>query len=344
MSEKTKMKGWKKAVLIVLSVVCGLGFVLLGAIGYFTIPVASYYQASQKAFMIPGIAEGAVAQGFDYDEESEKFFMTGYFSGKNPAASTVYIIDKKSGSSKAVRLYKEDDTKFTGHVGGIAINNDYVYVASGTGVRVFSKQEMLDAKNGGKVLCKGRFSTRVSDADEVSVSFVSVVDGKLIVGEFHDAKNGYTTPDSHKMTTPNGSRHSALMVEFELNELSQYGIEAKPSKAYSIRDTVQGMTMYDGKFYLSTSYGASFSQIFEYDASKVTLIGDRTVLDCTIPVYALDKQSLSYTYKLPPMAEEIVFVDGKLYTMCESASNKYIFGKLIGGEWCYKTDLAKMKK
>ena len=37
-------------------------------------------------------------------------------------------------------------------------------------------------------------------------------------------------------------------------------------------------------------------------------------------------------------------VDGKLYVMCESASNKYKFGKLIGGKWCYATNLEEMKK
>lgn len=42
------------------------------------------------------------------------------------------------------------------------------------------------------------------------------------------------------------------------------------------------------------------------------------------------------------MAEEIVTVDGRMYIMCESASNKYFFGNLIGGKWCYRTDLEKM--
>ena len=35
--------------------------------------------------------------------------------------------------------------------------------------------------------------------------------------------------------------------------------------------------------------------------------------------------------------------DGKLLTMCESATRKYYFGLLTGGQWCYATDLSKMK-
>ena len=39
----------------------------------------------------------------------------------------------------------------------------------------------------------------------------------------------------------------------------------------------------------------------------------------------------------------IVFTrDGKLVTMCESASHKYWFGLLTGGQFCYMTDLNKM--
>ena len=44
------------------------------------------------------------------------------------------------------------------------------------------------------------------------------------------------------------------------------------------------------------------------------------------------------------MAEEIIFVDGKMLIMCESASAKYVFGKFTGGRWCYATDVEKLAK
>ena len=64
-----------------------------------------------------------------------------------------------------------------------------------------------------------------------------------------------------------------------------------------------------------------------------------TVSGISIPLYELDSASLIKDYKFAPMSEEIVFVDGKLYTMCESASDKYIFGNLTNAKWCYYTDL-----
>jgi hypothetical protein len=67
-----------------------------------------------------------------------------------------------------------------------------------------------------------------------------------------------------------------------------------------------------------------------------------TIAGHSIPVYAFDSTSLVKTYKAPPMAEEAVFVNGKLLVMSESACNKYILGKFASAKWCYATDLEKM--
>ena len=62
-----------------------------------------------------------------------------------------------------------------------------------------------------------------------------------------------------------------------------------------------------------------------------------------VPLYVLDGSTLKGDIKLAPMAEEIVIENGKLYTMCESATNKYIFGKFTSAKYCYATDLSKYK-
>ena len=53
----------------------------------------------------------------------------------------------------------------------------------------------------------------------------------------------------------------------------------------------------------------------------------------------LDNASLIESIKIAPMSEEISITNGKCYIMCESASNKYKFGKLTGGKWCYSIKL-----
>ena len=336
-----KKKSIVKILLIALiSLVALVALVLIGAIGYFKLSVVSYYSASEKEFIIPGLKEDFVPQGMHYDENKGHFLVTGYSSSGE--ASPVYIVDDDS--YKTVRLKKADGSDFRGHAGGIAVANDYVYIAGGDDrcLYVYSYSEILAAQDGGSVNCKGAFSTKASDNDYVDVSCVTVVKDRIIIGEFYRDID-YPTLDSHKLTTGAGDYNQALAVEFKLSLESEFGIDSDPVAAYSLPDHVQGMYFTDEKIYLSTSYGASFSHIFEYDVSRVNK-SEITVLGTKTTLYELDSSSLSYDYKIAPMSEEIEIVDGRLYVMCESASNKYMFGKLIGGKWCYSTNLEKMKK
>lgn len=344
MTNKTKMKGWKKALLIVLSVFLGLAIILLGAIGYFTFPVASYYSASEKAFSIPGTNDGAVAQGLHYDETSGKFLSTAYYSKSN---TVIFVIDEKTNTSKRVNLAKENGKAFTKHSGGVAVYGEYVFVAgSGDGVYVFPYDEIMDCADGATVKCLGLFDTNFGEDNRVKSSFVTVYGNKMLIGEFYDRNSSdYNYEVNHKFTTEDNQNHFAYLAEFNLDADAypdSFGICLSPSIVYSVRDCVQGVAVDDGKIYLSTSYGASFSNVYAYDLSKLQKDGDVTILNTTAPLYSLDSRSLVKTYKLAPMAEEIAFVNGYMYTMCESASNKYVFGKLLGADWCYKTDLSKM--
>lgn len=340
-----KKRSALKIILIALiSLVVLVAIVLVGAIGYFRLSVASYYSASKKEFVIPDISDDFVPQGMHYDNASDSFFITGYSNANE--ASPIYIVNRQNSGEnyKTVRLANEDGSDFKGHAGGVAIAGNYAYIAGGDDrcLYVFSCDEISNAKDGEKVVCKGRFSTKYSGSDYVDVSCVSVVGNRIIVGEFYREPK-YPTLDTHKVVTKGGAYNKALAVAFELSSEAEFGIEPKPVCAYSLPDHVQGMYFTDEKIYLSTSYGTSFSHILEYDVEHVNESKIK-VLNTETKLYELDLASLSYDYKIAPMSEEIEIVDGRLYVMCESASNKYIFGKLTGGKWCYSTELGKMKK
>jgi hypothetical protein len=334
-----KISAWGIVLIVLCCIVSLVALVLIGAIGYFKLSVASYYSASEKEFVIPDLKEDFVPQGMHYDTNNKHFLVTGYSSSGE--ASPIYIVGEDP--YKTVRLRNADGSDFRGHAGGIAMANDYVYIAGGDDrcLYVYSYSEILSVSDGGSVNCKGTFSTKASDNDYVDVSCVTVVGDRIIIGEFYRDID-YPTLDSHKLTTGAGDYNQALAVEFKLSSEAQFGIEPKPVSAYSMPDHVQGMYFTDEKVYLSTSYGATFSHILEYDVSRLNK-SEITVLGTKTTLYELDSSSLSYDYKIAPMSEEIEIVDGRLYVMCESASNKYIFGKLIGGKWCYSTDLEKMK-
>lgn len=339
--QRKKLKWWVKTLIIFGSILVFLGLAVLGFIGYFKLSVLSYYKASDKAFKLPEIHSGIIPQGFHYDQENKLFLLSGYM--KDGSASPVYAVEKSSGKTiKKVFFKTENGSLYTGHAGGITQYENFFYLADGKGILVYSYNDFLSAKWGDKLDCLGRFSTSVSNNDFVNVSCLTVDGGRLIVGEFYRDKS-YPTPNAHKLTTINGDYNQAVGLQYLLSDSYSLGIAPTPECAYSLPDQVQGITLNQGKIYLSTSWGLNFSHILEYDQTKLVRQTDKEFLGVTLPVYALDSASLICDYKIAPMSEETVFVDGYLYVLSESASNKYLFGNLIGGTWCYKTNLNKMK-
>lgn len=343
MSQKKAVSGGQKALRIIVAILCCLvGLVLLLLLGirlYFRLPVSEYYKNSEKSFVIPGLSDGMIHQGLAYDSQNDTFLITGYRTDNN--ASQVSVVSKASGKEvKRLNLANEDGSAFTGHVGGITVHGKYVYVADSEGLVAFNRDDIVSASDGDSVKSVGLFKTSAGD-DYLHVAFTHVEGDTIYVGEFYREGN-YPTPDSHKYKTAAGDENTALITAYKLDDEAPLGISDKIEYAYSIPALVQGMCFdADGKIYLSTSYAVSFSHIYSYDTSKEE--GTVTILGQTVPRYVLDSSTQVNDIKLAPMSEEIVIVDGKLYTMCESATNKYIFGKFTSAEHCYATDISKYK-
>jgi len=342
MSETTaKKRSPGKIALIVLAVIVGIVLLFLLAVRlYFRLPVHSYYSNSKKTFTIPGLSDGMIVQGLAYDEAADQFFITGYHT--DGSASQVSIVSKESGKEiKRVTLSDSTGAAYDGHVGGITLAGKYVYVTDDTGLMVYGYEDFQNAADGDSVKAQGKFSTAV-EGDTLAVAFTHAQDGLLYVGEFYREAN-YPTPDNHKVDTAAGDKNPALILAFRLDESAEFGIGSEIVSAYSIPGLVQGMCFDgDGRFCLSTSYGPSFSHLYVYNTPVEA--GTVTVLGQSAPLYVLDSSNLAYDLKIAPMSEEIVFVDGRLYTMCEAASNKYIFGKFTSAKYCYATDLSAFEK
>lgn len=343
MSDKPSSAG-KRAIKTVVTVICCILcfvlLVLLGARAYFRHPVSAYYKSSEKAFVIPGISDGMIHQGLAYDSENDAFLITGYRTdGK---ASQVSVVSRKDGREiKRLSLANSDGSAFTGHVGGITVAGAYVYVADSKGLAVFSKAGFDSASDGDSISSVGLFRTS-TESDSLHVAFTHAEGDMIYVGEFYREQN-YPTPDSHKYTTAAGDRNTALILAYRLDASAPLGISEEIVRAYSAPGLVQGMCFdSDGRIYLSTSYAVAFSHIRSYNAEKEE--GSITVLGQTVPLFVLDSSAMTGDLKLAPMSEEIVIVDGRLYTMCESATNKYIFGKFTSAKYCYSTDISAVKQ
>ena len=324
-------KNWQQKLCVVFGVILALILIiLLGARLYLRIPVKDYYTVSEKAFVIPGLPGNLVPQGISFDEETDLFLITGY--QKDQTVSPIYLVDHATGEVRdKVLLLAPDGSDFVFHAGGLSVLGDYVYVAGGSDacLYVYDRSAVLDSEDGTHIPCLGTFDIYFGADDEIAVAFTTTHDGSLTAGEFYRDPN-YLTPDSHKFTTPAGDYHQALAVTYAASDEPDaiFGLSPVPVEAYTLPDLTQGM---------------AFSNIYAYEQSALQPFSALPAGSGEIPLYALDTAAMSGHYRFPPMSEEIEFVDGKMYTMCESASNLYIFGKFTGGRWCYATPMEELE-
>lgn len=343
MTAKKQGKGFKRRLITAVIVIAVFVAVVLEVARlFFRIPVRSYYKASEKAFAIPGLSDKLIPQGIDYIESEGLYLVGGYQKDNSP--SRVYLVEKSSGKSRGyVVLGDQDGNGMAVHAGGLAYNGNYLYVGGNEEpfVYVFDLSEVLSAGNGETVKTLGRFDTKYGDY-EIRADFMCFSGGKFYVGEYYREPN-FTTPDSHSYTGPSGETNHALAFTFKVSdsETSKFGLETTASEVYSLPGKAQGMAVQDNKIWISMSYGTGISDIACYDVSGGSCgVFDKSAGDAEL--YILDKSTLVTGFKAAPMAEEIIFVDGKMLIMCESASSKYIFGKITGGKWCYATDVSKL--
>ena len=83
---------------------------------------------------------------------------------------------------------------------------------------------------------------------------------------------------------------------------------------------------------LSTSWGLTKSHLLVYDLDKANG-GAIPFNGAQVPIVYLDGDCLVQDIVCPPMAEELVYENGKVLILTESASMKYLFGKLTSGNF-----------
>lgn len=316
---------------------------IVGVRLYFRLPVKDYYEYSRQAFEIPDLNSGFIAQGIAYDASEEIFMITGYMNSSK--ASPVYLMAPDGELLNCVLLADEDGNPFTGHSGGITVHGDYVYLAGSSDkcVYVYDRNSIYDSDYGTYVRRLGKVDVGLR------VSFTASDEEMIYVGEYYHTD--YKTPEEHKLTTADGTYNQAVAIAYRFADSPSlrfssapypeavFGIIPVPCSAYSIPDMVQGITVENGKIYCSCSKGLSFSHIYTYSLDKAGRDSLFVHDGVSVPLYELDSASKTAECKLPPMSEEIIIYKKHLYTMCESASNKYFFGKLTGANYCYSTKL-----
>ncbi len=291
--------------IFVLAVLC-LALVLVGGLNLAKFPIYSeYYSIEETICTNPGLNDGFVCQGICISEENGVILVSGYMADKSN--SRIYVTDFES-NSYYVELTREGK-KYTGHAGGIALTGDTVYISNGSKLYVFSLTDVLSAKDGDVVDIGAGYEVNSA------ASFVYADENYVYVGEFN---NPAEEQKEHIYETPNGTNHS-IVERYTHDNLET------PDKIYSIGDYAQGVCFTpDGKIILSTSYGLTSTVYYVYDEASATDSGN--TLDGA-PVYFLGE--CVRRVEGPAMGEDLDYYNGKILTLTESASNKYIFGKFF---------------
>lgn len=320
-----------KRILIILAIVLGAILLLLAGIrAGERIIYADFYAKAEKEFRIPGLSENYVPQGLDYLPEAQSFISCGYMSKGD--ASRVYLIDA-DGKATYAEMKNADGSDHTGHTGGVSHFDKYLYITDSDGLDVFWLDDLTSGKT--SLVKIGSVKTFNDPA------WCYVYGDYILAGSFYRAED-YETPMEHRLTTPAGDQNTSMITVFKLDADQPFGVDPTPVAAISAPDQVQGLCVTDtGEVAISTSWGFATSYIRLYDTEKLTPNGTFAVNGVEVPLVYLESAAEARTIKAPPMSEEMVCLDGRLYILNESACNKYIFGKLMSANDLYSYDLTE---
>jgi len=296
----------------------------------FGIYYREFYSLSAREFTIPGLNENFVPQGLEACGDGN-YLVSGYIS--TTGAARLYYVSR-GGSVRMIRVRREGGGTLKSHSGGICTNGPFTYLAGGNGnCYVLSSADLFDPTSHSADV---RGVLRTDNA----ASFCYLADGHLLVGEYEYGR--FRTAASHHITTPAGDRNTAVILAYPLDGDQPFGVVSTPDGAYSIPPRAQGMCFTDdGRLVLSASSFRNSSQLFLYDFAAVqkSRQGIFWTGGTPVPLYHLDSGVCVGTIPLPPYSEETVFEKGRLFILFESASSRFRFGRLVGGQYVYSMRL-----
>ncbi len=290
---------------------------------YFGTSYGDFYKYTKREFAIPGLDTSFTPQGLTHDEQENLFFVSGYMS--DGSGSRIYVIDGRTQATvKFVTLINEDRTVYTGHAGGIATDDENIWIAGEGTVNRISAEQLLQAESGDAVQITDSFESN-NGADFLTVDRQN---NRLWVGEFQRDGN-YDTDESHFIETSDGTTNKALSFCYDIateNPEATCGLESlTPVMALSTPSLVQGMVIAEDRLVLSTSYSLPDSHIYIYTNVLNYATEDTFALDTdtNIPLFVLDGTDLLKDLIAPSMSEEIEYVNGRVFILFESACQKY---------------------
>lgn len=298
---------------------------------FYPVLFADYMKDAQKFCLTPGLEENYVPQGLARGAGSGWLYVSGY-DGDGKQASVIMVLDTEGTLIAEYFLYNADGSIFTGHVGGIAVTEDMLYVSAGS-----------DA-DGNYIIAEFPLSTlAVSGAQDLKIdrtvtvpmgaSWLSYADGILWVGNFY-LKGSYDLGKVFDFTTKSadGKAYGGYAAAYDLRDAEVKALTVADGDPYAIPDhilacpdRVQGFVYEAGVVCLSLSYGRKNNSTLAYysldlDKPDRTLeLGGRSY-----PFTVLDTRNHRQSVTAMPMTEGLAPAgDGRILVLFESAAIKY---------------------
>jgi hypothetical protein len=279
--------------------------------------------------VIPGLTngQGATPQGLAFWETENWFLISCYFH-KTGHPSVVVAIDVNTGRLvRCLTLVEADGKAHTGHVGGLAVSDKYLWVGSGQLYRV-----PLAAVAAAKPVDHLQLGTPFKAA--CTASYVAYSDKRVWVGEFVSVADNVKGDPTHHLKDRNGSDKYAWVAGYALDANddlagAEGGRRAPPAAILSVRQKVQGMAFQGGQIVLSISYGRkAASTLADYaDPLRDGLKEPHATVkvgDAAVPVWFLDGKNRQWDIDdFPPMTEGIAGYGKRLAVICESGAEEY---------------------
>lgn len=250
-----------------------------------------------------------VPQGICFAKE---YLIVSAYDSAEKCNSVLYVISNDDGRNR--KLLMTVVLPMKAHVGGIAFDGTYLWVANGS--KVSSIQYSTIVSKVRTAVTDKKKSVAISFhstyAPATGASFITYGEGMLWVGQFKD--QGDT---------------SGKMYSYEVSDDGK-----KLTKKYCIQlpDRIQGACFKDGYLILSRSYSRN--------VSGETYISELRIYKISRPDQngKIKKNSVVKVIKMPPMVEGLVAGSNYLYSVYESAATKYYKGTDGKGTCKYPVD------
>ena len=295
-----------------------------------------FLKSAKPWAVIPGLNEGMIPQGMCYCAEDKRTYIASY--SKTDIPSVISVLDEDGILTAEAYLYNADGSRFSSHVGGLAISDDTLFVsapADAEGHYQVAEIPMKELEGEGTREVKIQKTFRVP----VSPSFMNFSDGCLWVGNFYHPKGNYDlSADMNYTTKAENAEYGCYILGYDLSKKSVERFDEVGPDGYPVPDMVmaapdriQGITsLSNGQMLLSQSYGRkSESRLMSFDTSSThATLHDFQVGSSRVPGFILDSNCLTKAVTALPMTEAVSAAsDGMILVSFESGALHYSDGK-----------------